>query len=377
MTTTGEALLLLRRPAPSAATRPAPRAHAPLPPWDPNDPQGGDVHTVQPPELVIPAHFADPAFLRADFNGVMLEGDYTPTASDDIVRNGGVRIISGRWTGLWVPFLAGANTTPPTMIMTPMLILYPRNVQDACLTEHAERAYDDLIIASGVWNAAANGFEPTPPKIVAWAQYVQSWGFRIVDWGDCVLNDPFLQALVDAQAVSYAIPGEEVDAKLTSEQYDAVIKSTLSIVSHGIPVGAHFTAGDKGGWPLSFPRDTFLTNWADYDGQVHLCLQSNVTRSAGSQAATLYYARQRIALGTQGGDGRPAPNSRVCLFETMATAQLYDEDQFEPSADLCDEVYGNLRTLEMLYATRDDDRIRAVDGGFGNGCREHDTGAPI
>ncbi len=368
--------LLLLDGGPAGRTRPVPVPHAPLPPWDVSD-RGGDVHTVLPPELIIPAHFADPAFLRADFNGVMLEGDYTPTATADIVRNGGVYITSGRWTGLWVPFLRGANTTPPTMIMTPMLILYPRDVQDACLTEHAERAYDDLVIASSGWNMLANGYEPTPAQIVTWAQYLQSWSFRVVHWGDCVLHDPFLQALVDAHAVSYSVPGEEVDSKLTAEQFDAVLKSTLSIVSNGIPVGAHFTAGDRGGWPIDFPRDTFLTNWADYDGRVHLCLQSNVQKSAGSQAATLYYARRRIALGVDGGDGRPAPNSRVCLWETMATAQLYDEDQLEPSADLCDELYGCLRTLEMLCATRTDPRIRAVDGGWANGCREHDLGLPM
>ncbi len=259
--------------------------------------------------------------------------------------------------------LLGANSTPVPMLMTPMLILYPRQWQDACLTEHAERGYDDFVIVGGGWNLTVNGFNPTPAAIVDWAQYIQSWGFRVVYWGDCVLNDPFVQALVDAHAVNYVIPGEEVDGKLTREQFDAVLQSTLSIVSNGIPVGAHFTSN----YPSGFPRDTFLTNWSDYDGRVHLLWQTNPGESAGTQAARLYYARQRVNLGLVGGNGQPAPNSRVCAFETSATEELYGR---------MDEAYGNLRSLELLYATRDDDRILPVSG-FGNGCREHDTGAPI
>ncbi len=339
MTSAASAYLLSR--GATTRRRPAPRAHAPLPPWDPND-GGGEVHTVQPPELVIPAHFADPLFLRADFCGVTLD--------------------SARWGGD-PPMLLGANSTPVPMLMTPMLILYPRTWQDACLTEHAERGYDDFIIVGGGWNLTVNGFNPTPAAIVDWAQYIQSWGFRVVYWGDCVLNDPFVQALVDAHAVNYVIPGEEVDGKLTREQFDAVLQSTLSIVSNGIPVGAHFTSN----YPSGFPRDTFLTNWSDYDGRVHLLWQTNPGESAGTQAARLYYARQRVNLGLVGGNGQPAPNSRVCAFETSATEELYGR---------MDEAYGNLRSLELLYATRDDDRILPVSG-FGNGCREHDTGAPI
>ena len=324
-------------------TRPAPIPHAPLPPWDPND-SGGQVHTTQPPELVIPPHFADPLFLRADFNGVTLDAT--------------------RWGG-HPPMLLGANSTPVDMLMTPMLILYPRIWQDRCLTEHAERGYDDFVISGDGWNLVTNGLNPTPAAIVSWAQYVQSWGFRIVYWrGAPMLDDPTLQALVDAHAINWSIPGGEVDSKVTREQYDAVLQNTLSIVANGIPIGAHFTSN----YPSGFPRDTFLTNWSDYDGRVHLCWQTDPNESAGTQAARLYYARQRVNLGLVGGNGQPAPNSRVVAFETLATPQLYGR---------ADEAYGNLRSLELLYATRNDARIRPMDGGFCNGCRKHDDGAPI
>lgn len=339
---------LLSRGATTQA-RPAPIPHAPLPPWDPNDPHGGDVHTTQPPELIIPPHFADPLFLRADFNGVTL----------DLARWG----IPTPPAGQTLEGVLGGNSTPAAMLMTPMLVLYSRKVQDACLTEHAERGYDDFIISGDSWNLEANGLTLLPSTIVRWAQYVQSWGFRIVYWrGTPLLDDPILQALVDAHAITYSIPGEEVDGKVTSEQFDAVLQNTLGIVANGIPVGAHFTSN----YPSGFPRDTFLTNWADYDGTVHLCWQADQNDSAGTQAARLYYARQRVNLGLIGGNGQPAPNSRVIAFETMATNQLYGR---------CDEAYGNLRSLELLYATRDDNRILPMSGS-GNGCRLP-SGAPI
>jgi hypothetical protein len=332
-------LLLLDEEATSA--RPAPVPHAPLPPFDPDD-AGGQVHRVPPPELIIPAHFADPLFLRADFAGVTLD--------------------ASRWGGS-PPLLLGANSTPVDRLLTPMLILYPRLWQDRCLTEHAERGYDDFVISGDGWNLTANGLTPTPAAIVSWALYVQSWGFRVVYWAATPMrSDPTLQALVDAHALSFAIPGEEVDTKTTREQYDAVLTSTLGVVGHGIPVGAHFSSN----FPEGFPRDTFLTDWSDFDGWVHLMYQADQNDLAGAQGARLYYARQRVNLGLVGGNGIPAPNSRVIAFETMATKQLYGQ---------CDEAYGNLRSLELLYTTRNDARILPVSG-WGNGCRLPD-GSPL
>ncbi len=314
--------------------RPSPIPHAPLPPWDQNDPQYGEVHTVQPPELIIPAG-VDNLFMRADFNGVTLDAN--------------------RWGG-HPPMLKGANSTPVDMLMTPMLSLYPRVWQDACLTEHAERGYSHFIIST--WNDAVNGVTITPAMLADWARYVQSWGFKVVYWnGPLTLNDPKLQALVDANAIDWCIPGEETDTHATAEQLEAVLDNVLAITANGIPIGAHFTAN----YPEGFPRDTMLTNWSKYDGKVHLCWQADQTQSAGHQAAMLYYARLRVSLGQIGGDGTPAPNSRIVAFETMASAQLQGA---------CTEEYGNLRTLELLYETRTDARVRPMDGGFGNGCRQ-------
>jgi hypothetical protein len=315
----------------STASRPAMVQGLPLPPFDASD-AGGTVHTVPPPELLIPPA-ADPLFMRADFAGVNLD--------------------PSRWGGN-PPMLAGANSTPLTMLLTPMLSLYPRHWQDACLTEHAERGYSHFIISN--WNDQANGVTTTPAMMVAWALYVKSWGFLVVYWpGQPLVTDPTLDALVSAHAVDWIIPGEEVDGKVTAEQYMNVLNSTLLVVASGIPVGAHFTSN----YPSGFPRDTFLTDWSPYDGRVHLCWQADQTESAGTQGARLYYARQRVNLGLVGGAGNLALNSRVIAFETMATAQLYGQ---------CSEVGGNLRSLELLFTTRNDARIPAVSG-FGNGGR--------
>lgn len=350
-----------------ASRRPFPRMQLPLPPWDVTDAEGNIVHTTLPPEQVIPPHFSDPAWPRADFAGVTIPGDYTPTDTADIIANGGVHITSGRWKGLWIPFLPGANTTPPTMLMTPMLFSYPRDVQDVFLTEHAERAYDDMVIDPEPWNAAV----PTPSAMLAWCRYIRSWGFRVVLWrGEAHLElDAMLQTLLDAGVVSFYCHGEEVDSHWTSEDYEASLRRMDAHIGGRLPIGVHFTANSERqmSYPIGFPRDTFLNDWSPYDGRVHLCLQSSQDASAGRQSASMYYARLHVNCGI--GDaarGPGAPNSRVIIWETMATAQLYNR---------CDESYGNLRDFELICGTRNDTRARPASG-FGNGCRYSD-GSPI
>lgn len=312
------------------------------------------MHTVLPPEQVVPEHFTDPTFLRADFTGVTLNLDrWNPKAP------------------MPLPKLVGANTTPLAMLMSPMLPLYPRYWQDAYLTESAERGLDDFVISPEPWNAAENGYTITIDKTVAWARYVESWGFRPVIWrGPATLGlDAMLQALLDAGLVSFYLHGKEVDQQMPSEAYEASLQAIDQHLNGKIPIGVHFSADDgrKMGYPIGFPRDTFLQDWSRYDGRVHLCWQGHPDASAGLMGASLYYARQHVNAGI--GDaarGPGAPNSRVIAFEVRATAQLYGR---------CDEDHGNLIDWELLCTTRTDPRVRAVSG-FGNGARRPD-GTPI
>lgn len=332
-----------------SSNRPPAKAHNALPPFDPND-SGGIVHTVLPPEQVIPAHFADPTFMRADFNGVCID--------------------MNRWGT--PPMLKGANSTPINMLMTPMAVLYPRKFQDAILTEHAERGYDDFIIEcdGDEWNLAANGFDANPSSILQWAQYVRSWGFRVVLWrGNPTRGlDSMFETLIQAGVVQFYIHGEEVDRKVTAEQYEASIQQIDGYLGGKIPMAAHFTCdGDRHmAYPIGFPRDTFLLDWSKYDGRLHLMVQNDVTAPAGLQGASMYYARLRVMGQGDGAQGPGAPNSKVIAFETMASAQLMGQ---------CTEEYGCLRDWELLCGTRLDPRIPPT-GGFGNGCRYPD-GTPI
>jgi hypothetical protein len=401
----------------ASGKRPAPVPHAAIaPPFDPND-EHGLVHTTLPPEQIIPPHFTDPLFMRADFNGVCLAGEYSPTASDDIVAAGGITMTSGRWTGLRVPFLPGANTTPPNMIMTPMLVMYPQDVIDAALTEHAERGYDDLIFGPEPWNAEANLAEAaayargpiirsaryprvrtlrpgsrrsrafqlstdgpsqhktySPQQMLEWCRYVKSWGFRVVLWrGDPNRGiDPMFETLMQGGVVDFYGHGTEVDEVTIKETYEASLDQIDRYIGGRIPISAHFTADAdrKMGYPIGFPRNTYLNDWGPWNGRVHLLQQLAVDASAGLQGSSMWYARKHINCGigdavTPGTHG--APDSRIIAFETMAFAQLYGK---------CDENDGNLRDWELLCGTRDDLTCARPVSGFGNGCR-YPNGDPI
>lgn len=329
------------------SSRPATVQQSPLPPFDQGDSEN-QVHTALPSEQVIPDHFADPTWMRADFNGVKLN--------------------LTRWNKEPLPFLKGANSTPLEMLMTPMLQLYPRYWQDADLTEHAERGYDDFVIAVDPWNAKENGFDYSSDSVRDWAKYIKSWGFRVVLWqGDRPPDSPSetLQKCLDAGVVDFYIHGKEVDSFMTSEQFEASLQTIDRYINGKIPIGVHFTANAERhmGYPIGFPRDTFLNDWSLYNGRVHLCQQLDVDASAGLQGASMYYARQHVNAGIgDAAKGPGAPDSRVIAFETMATAQLYGK---------CTEEYGCLRDWELLCGTRNNPKVRPVSG-FGNGGRYPD-----
>lgn len=342
--------------------RPAPQTQPAIaPPFDPSD-SYGNVATSAPPEF---QPSSSPYFLLGDFNGVTIPGTYSFAGPGSPCT-----MLDGPYQGLVIPWLQGANSTPPTMIMTPMLDMYPPAVQQAVLTEHCYRGYTDFILSDGPWNAAANGYAASPAKTVAWAQTLtQQWQFRIVLWSATCptpgVSDPYAVALKAAGCLDFYLPGKEVDGQVTGDQLPAVIDQALADVGT-IPVGIHFSTGGVGCYPLGFPLDTYLAGgstsaWSQYDGKIHLMLQVTVSQSAGQQAALAYYARQRVTLGGVGGDGNPAPNCRVHMFEVSATAELYGQ---------MTELQGKRRSLELCWAPQG--IATGFVHGVGNGVSEPD-----
>lgn len=380
--------ILLRRGSSSGSARPDPIMQpAFAPPFDANS-GGNVVHTELPPEQIIPPPFTDRTFLVADFTGVEFTGDYEPKPirrpdgswdSSPVINAGGVTMTSGPWKGMFVKFLQQANSTPPTALMTPCLPMYERKVQVAHLTEHAWRGHQDFIISDEVWGAAANGRTFSIQEIVDWTTFAKvEFGFRPVLWrGNASLPrdgsgklqlDAMLQTLLDKDLVSFLVYGKEVDTQMTSEDYEAHLQYLNQRIGGSVPIGVHFSADwdREMGYPIGMPRETFIPDWAPYDGRVHLCMQllgykttpqgHEYMIDAGIQGASMYYARQHVNIG-QGpaapAGAKGAPNSRVIAFETMATAKLYG---------LCPEAYGRLRSWELLCGTRNDPRVRPVSG---------------
>jgi hypothetical protein len=338
------------------------------------------VHTTPPPEFT-----PSKLLMKADFNGITIPGHYSfGGPGTDCV------MLDGPYQGLVIPWRVGANSTPPTMLMSPMLIMYPRAVQDAWLTESALRGYTEVVIAPDGWNLSENNFTMTTDVLTAWAQYLMSWGNRVVLWrAVCQVgqSDPYLVAMHAAGCVYFYICGKEIDGQIKAEQLPPILNQAIADAP-GVLMGVHFTAqplsnpndptSKGGGYPIGFPRDTFLAggatgSWADYNGIVHLCHQACQDNSAGTQGAFLYYTRIRVQTGGgDGGDGRPAPDCQVIVFEQQATNQLFHKPVNTRPELFNDEVYGCLRTLEMLFCPNGGNAGISGLGGFGNGGRYAD-----
>lgn len=338
--------------------RPAPvQQPAIAPPWDPSSP-GGIVHTTPPPEW---QPTTSPYFMLGDFNGVTIPGHYSFNGPGSDCT-----MTDGPYKGLVIPWKVGANSTPPTMLMTPMLPLYPAAVQTAAFTEHALRGYKDFIVAAQVWNDAANGYTSTPATAAANCAAAKAWGFRPVLWNGSTQppnGDPYFRACLSDGVVAFYVCGKEVGTGgYSSQQYAAVVQTAITDCQGAIPIAAHLL-----NYPDGFPQDTFFAggstgpSWADLDGALHLCYEANNADDAGTQGARLYYARERVTVGGVGGDGRPAPNCRVYTFETMATSQLEGQ---------CDELTGKRRSLELNYCPQGG--ATGMIHGSGNGISDAD-----
>lgn len=352
--------------------RPSPVQQPPLPAWPPSSP-GGLVHTAPPPEW---QPLTSPYFMTADFNGVTIPGDYVwngPQATP----GSSVTLIDGPYQGLRIPFLVGANSTPPTMLMTPMLPLYPLDVQTVVFTLHAQRGYKDFVVAAQVWNDVQNGYQSTPATAAANCAAALAWGFRPILWNGSQQppnGDPYFRACLSDGVVKFYVCGKEVGTGgYSSQQYAAVVQTAISDCQGKIPVAMHAL-----NYPDGFPQDTFLAGgstgpgWADFDGALHLCHEVNYADTLGTMGARQYYARLRVNLGLVGGDGRPAPHCRVYAYETLATAQLFNLKTGD--GIVADELAGKLYALGLNYCPNGDppNPVVGMVHGSANGLSQTD-----
>jgi hypothetical protein len=358
---TGEELVAWLHEQPEAVAfrtkprRPAAVRHAPLPPFDVEDP-GGRVHTVFPPDLVIPSA-PDRDFWRGDIGGVMLAE--AP------------------------PFVDGANTTPAEMTMSYLL---PKYVQfgtaqiDAFLTAHAQRGYTHFHF--DLWQADAAGIGDA--QFLDLIEYVQSWGFYTSAWlassaydrrGGWASVGPRVTAFLDALLARpqqtldrfIALPGGELNNACSPEGSDAIIANVAARCNPvGIPVWLHFTANYPG-YPsqaLVAKRgdniDTALVEWwQQWVGKVKgLCWQGDQNHPAGLMGAKMWDARRIL--------GWADPSLRLVAFELLATNQLYGR---------ATEEDGCLRGYEMLCCPNAPGYHNPAVSGFGNGGRLPDGSA--
>lgn len=317
--------------------RPAPTRQPSLVPplaFDQDD-DDGKVHTTLPPEQVIPPTY-DRDFWRFDPWGVTL--DEAP------------------------PYVDGANTTPPEMVMSyflPAYVQFGSKWVDKILTFHAQRNFSHFHFDQYTFEQFGFDAERAADLML----YAQSWGFFTSYWakrpaspthGDGYaqtqhLYMPFLNTLLAkgcaADGKLIYLVGEELNSGYTPgpNGLDDVINNVCAFLNpRDVPVWVHFTSN----YP-AFPVDTDFTGWwRQWIGKVKgLCWQADPSASAGLMGARLWDARKYIGAAWTG--------FKVPAWELRGEEQLYGHYT---------ESQGALTGWEMLCCTRDDTPYPAVAG---------------
>lgn len=304
---------------------------------------GGDVHTVLPPEQVLPtAPTID--FWIGDAFGVTL-----PEALE---------------------LVPGCNTTPATMTMSFLAPWYTRPSLDKLLTGHAIRGHSHFHLDRPTWLSA--GLSDT--QAVDLIAYVQSWGFFTSAWkmGTTLPSHtwadyapwalPLAKTLEDRGLADKHVwvVGEELDAYVVygEDGLDNIVRQLAARKT--FKVAGHFTqnhpcaygadVADPTGW---FRKMSALGYWGNL-------WQANPSDSAGAQAAHLWDTRKYM--------GNADPNLKCVAFELIGEEQLYGRQ---------DEAAGRRRGWQSICATRDNISPNCpATAGAGNGLSRPD-GTPI
>ncbi len=288
----------------------------PITPFDPDEPNN-HVHTTLPPEQVIPTT-RDPLWWRGDIGGVML------AETPPFVKKG----------------TDGANTTPPEMVMSYFLDVYPPEWQQKILEAHYRRGYTHFVITRPADTSDA-GWD----RFGALCQEIRRWGQYVCYWDDDVTA---ITRMLAMGAMDVLILGGELNSHHSPDELMTLIKiATDRCRPLGVPVWLHFTANVPT-WQRNDENDIAWVIKVVALGIVGLCWQGNQDESAGVMSARLWDARQRW-----GRAGAP-----VVAFELLSTNQLYGK---------ATETDGRRRGYEMVCATRDGKDWVPPVAGYGSG----------
>lgn len=328
-------------------SRPPSVQQPPLPPFDPSDP-GGKVwgpYGLPPEALPLPPN-STKTFFRGDAWGVTLPVSQTP------------------------PYVPGANTTPPNMVMSYFAPYYQRPVQDNILTAHCQRSYSHFHLDQWNWEQAGLSSSQAVQLmayIQSWQYYTSFWGLSTsygINWQSWAQAQSCLQPILSAlQAAGSKVSGNTI--LLVGEELNSCTSPAglLDIVTNlmpqckdlGIDVWLHFTS-NYASWPVSGQSQPEFWQSMVSLGVKGLCWQADQNQPAGTMGAEMYSARNELA-----GTG-----ALLAAFELLASWQLNGK---------ATELYTKLRSFEMLCCPQGIPSIPAVSG-YNNGGSMPD-GTPL
>lgn len=303
----------------------------------------GNVSSTFPPEfLSIPG--AEPQAANVD----LIRGDAytytTPFAPSD---------INPLCDTAWLQSIGQNTNFGNRMWYTPLLPLYPSDVQDAFLADYSK--YNTHLMLQG--SLPIGLVRATCVKAKQYGLYV-----FVFDW----VSQTFLNLL---EVIDGAIIGLEVDKigsdRIADGELDGVIAETCAAcVPKGVRVWLHFTS--SGGpnhvqhWAFPSGGMSYTDWWAQNDrlGVTGLMYQAwdNTFEedSAGKMGAMMFYARQGLHFSS---------NCLVCACEIMSVPPFYGEE---------DGPFAYRRSTEMVCCSNGGiPNMVGVAGSF-NGPRKWD-----
>lgn len=307
----------------------------------------GDVYIDPPPEFYAQAG-ARPQAAHVD----LIRGDaftyVTPFAPAD---------INPACDTAWLVSIGQNTNFGNRMWYTPLLPLYPGDVQDAFLADYAK--YNTHVMLQGSLDQAL--VRVTCQKARAAGLYA-----FVFDWTAATFSSL-------ADCIDGAIIGLEVDkmgsGRIAAGELDALIADTCAVcVPKGIRVWLHFTSsgGPSHVQHWAFPSGGMsYTNWWEQNdrlGVAGLMYESFMDYngdmdSAGKMGAMMFYARQGLHFSS---------NCLICACEIMSAP---------PFMGLVDGPFAWRRSAEMVCCPNGGiDNMAGVAGSFNGGMQNIATG---